>query len=134
MSIVVWPGPDTPREHLAPGQQPMEMCDWIAHLLTWGLRHGWRPTYPVTSGYRPGVDSHTATGLSNHSGTSFNRGRTPCGAIDFGGYVSPAGKASKLALIALAKRKRYTWRGFGRHVLVAPIGFDDDGHCSGNGH
>lgn len=105
------------------------MCQWIAQLLTWGLNHGWRPSYPVTSGYRPGPDSHTTSGVSNHQGESFNNGVTPCGAIDFGGYSSPEGRKSKLALIRLAHDRGYKGR-----VLVAPIGFDDDGHCSCNGH
>lgn len=114
-------------------QAPIQMCQWIAQELDWGIEHGWRPEYPVTSGYRPGPDPHTSTGVSNHQGTSFNNGVTPCGAIDFGGYVSPAGKRTKLALIALASRLHYKPQTAGA-FLKAPIGFNDDGHCSGNGH
>jgi hypothetical protein len=116
--IVNWNG------HGSYQQAPVAMCAWIANELNWAIDNGWRPSYPVTSGYRPGTDPNTATGTSLHQGTAY-----PSGAIDFGSYVSPAGKASKLALIALADRL-----GYPGPRLKPPAGFADDGHCSATGH
>jgi hypothetical protein len=110
-------------------QGPITMCKWIANELDWAIDNGWIPQYPVTSGYRPGPDPHTATGASEHQGTSFNNGVTPCGAIDFGGETGdPVGEATKLVLIDTAKKLNYPGP-----RLVPPVGFIDQGHCSGNG-
>lgn len=117
--IVQWAGHGSYQQ----ARVPNGICAWIANELNWAIDNGWRPSYPVTSGYRPGVDPNMTSGRSEHQGTAY-----PGGAIDFGGYVSPAGKASKLALIALANQK-----GYPGPRLKAPVGFDDDGHASGTG-
>lgn len=98
------------------------MAKWIANELSWATAHGWRGQ--PTSGYRPGFDPHTATGASEHQGTQY-----PHGAVDFGGFVDPAAKATKMALLSLADRLNYPGP-----RLIAPIGFSDDGHLSGTGH
>ncbi len=98
------------------------MAKWIANELAWATAHGWHGQ--PTSGYRPGFDPHTATGASEHQGTQY-----PHGAVDFGGFVDPAAKATKMALLALADRL-----GYPGPRLVAPVGFSDDGHLSGTGH
>ena len=139
--IVTWSGHTPSRANekkygaRAYDQSPIQMCQWIAKVLDWGIEHGWHPSYPVTSGYRPGVDSHTSSGVSNHQARDWNDGQTPCGAIDFGGYDSPEGKRTKEDLIARQDGKvKGVPRYRGKRRLMLPIGFDDDGHCSGNGH
>jgi hypothetical protein len=137
MSIVTWPNESTPhRDRLrAIGQQPIRLVHWIAEANDFALNHGWHPKKAVTSGFRPGRDSHTSSGVSNHQAEDWNNGETPCGAEDFGGYDDQEGFETKMELIAILHQNHYT-RGDhpDRHMLVAPIGFHDDGHCSGNGH
>jgi hypothetical protein len=93
------------------------MANWVIEALKYAQSKGVdvRPT----SGYRPGRDPHTASGRSEHQGTSY-----PHGAVDFGGYNS--GGAMKMAVVNAT-------RDF-KHPLLAPIGFHDEGHASGTGH
>lgn len=96
----------------------VQIANWVIESLRYGAAHGSGNPQP-TSGYRPGIDPHTATGTSEHQGT-----RYPHGAVDFGSFTT--GLASKMAVVNAT-------RGF-KWPLLAPIGFSDDGHASGTGH
>jgi hypothetical protein len=48
----------------------------------------------------------------------------PHGAVDFGGYTT--GLAQKMSVVNATRDFKYP--------LLAPLGFHDDGHCSGTGH
>lgn len=123
--VVSWTNPD--------GSHPEgtgEIARWIANELTWAEQRGWSGN--VTSGYRPGVDPSTASGASEHQGTSY-----PGGAIDFGGPVDPAAYHTKLALVQLAQRLGYPGPRLQMPVFkynAGAIGGADDGHVSGDGH
>lgn len=93
------------------------MANWVIEALKYGRTHG-AHGHP-TSGYRPGFDTHTLSGRSEHQGTVY-----PHGAVDFGGYDS--GLEEKMSYVRAT-------RGF-KYPLLAPIGFHDDGHASGTGH
>jgi hypothetical protein len=95
------------------------MADWVIDSLNYGRKHGAYGN--PTSGYRPGFDSHTATGASEHQGTQY-----PHGAVDFGGYHDARALAEKLSYV-------HATAGF-KYPLLAPKGFVDDGHASGTGH
>lgn len=93
------------------------MANWVIEALTYGRAHGAHGN--PTSGYRPGIDPHTASGNSEHQGTQY-----PHGAVDFGGYDS--GLAEKMSYVNATRNFKYP--------LLAPIGFHDNGHASGTGH
>lgn len=95
----------------------LPMADWVISSLNYAGSKGVRPT--PTSGYRPGVDPHTASGKSEHQGIQY-----PHGAVDFGSPTS--GLAAKMSVVNATAG--YKW------PLIAPIGFRDDGHASGTGH
>jgi hypothetical protein len=95
------------------------MADWVIDSLNYGRKHGAYGN--PTSGYRPGYDSHTATGASEHQGTQY-----PHGAVDFGGYTDARALAEKLSYVHATAGYKYP--------LLAPKGFHDDGHASGTGH
>lgn len=94
------------------------VANWLIDALKWAQAHGGNTQ--VTSGYRPGVDSHTATGTSEHQGTQY-----PHGAIDFGSFTT--GLANKMSFLNSLK-------GYGGPKPILPIGFSDAGHTSGTGH
>ena len=124
--IVTWSGRGAYK------QAPIRMCVWIANELNWAIDNGWTPAYPITSGYRPGVDPNTASGTSEHQGTSF-----PGGAIDFGGAVNLVGYNTKKALVDLATSQGYPGPRLQMPVFkynAGAVDGADDGHLSGNGH
>lgn len=98
----------------------LPVAQWIVPELGYARRHGW-PGH-ITSGYRPGFDSHTASGDSEHRGTAY-----PHGAVDFGGMVDPVGLANRNAFMAATA-------GYSGPRLIPAQGFKDDGHMSGTGH
>src|SRR6201999_3473173 len=57
--------------------QGFQVALWIIPELEYAQQHGWKGR--ITSGYRPGVDPNTTTGVSEHSGPQY-----PDGAVDFG--------------------------------------------------
>jgi TP901 family phage tail tape measure protein len=102
------------------GFDGLPVAQWIVPELAYARAHGW-PGH-ITSGYRPGFDSHTASGDSEHRGTSY-----PHGAVDFGGMVDPVGLANRNAFMAATA-------GYRGPRLIPAQGFKDDGHMSGTGH
>ena len=96
----------------------VQIANWVIESLRYAAAHGSGNPQP-TSGYRPGFDSHTSGGVSEHAGTQY-----PHGAVDFGDYVT--GGPAKMAVVNAT-------RGF-KWPLLAPIGFSDAGHASGTGH
>lgn len=97
----------------------IQIAKWIYPALLWAEENGGNTD--ITSGYRPGFDSHTSSGDSEHKGDAY-----PKGAIDFGGESDPTGKAHRESFLAsLAK-------GYPGPMLKPLPG--DDGHCSGTGH
>ena len=98
----------------------IQVAKWIIPALKWAKAHGGNTD--ITSGYRPGTDPHTATGRSEHQGTKY-----PHGAIDFGGMDDPPAARKRNSFL-------HSLRGYNGPHLIAPQGFHDDGHCSGNGH
>lgn len=116
-------GPNTGAIGTGPGgvgsYEGVPMANWVIQSLLFARGKGWRG-HP-TSGYRPGFDPHTATGASEHQGT-----RYPHGAVDFGGFVDPAARAVRDAVVRATAGYKYP--------LLHPIGFSDDGHASGTGH
>lgn len=103
----------------------LPVASWIVPELAYARSHGW--SGHITSGYRSPTQIITGPvvapqGQSEHQGT-----QAPHGAVDFGGPLSPAALANKLAFI------RATAAYKGRKLLSA-VGFRDDGHMSGTGH
>lgn len=98
------------------------VAKWIIPALEWAKANGGNTE--ITSGYRPGVDPHTASGTSEHQGTKY-----PHGAIDFGGFVDATGKAHRESFLHSLEKT-----GYPGPMLKRPEGFSDDGHCSGTGH
>lgn len=98
----------------------IQVAKWIIPALKWAQDHG--GSTAITSGYRPGFDSHTATGTSEHQGTKY-----PHGAIDFGAMTDSAARVKRDSFL-------HSLHGYSGPKLIAPQGFHDDGHCSGNGH
>lgn len=96
-----------------------QMADWVIGALEYAASKGVSPQ--PTSGYR----SHAynvaqgRTYFSEHEKTKY-----PGGAVDFGGYTT--GLAAKMSVVNATRDYRYP--------LLAPIGFEDDGHASGTGH
>lgn len=99
--------------------QGIQVANWVIGALQYAASKGVR--FRITSGYRPGHDPHTASGLSEHQGAQY-----PHGAVDFGGYHDSAALAQKMAVVNATRD--FKW------PLLAPIGFVDDGHASGTGH
>lgn len=113
----------TPKAPWNPGG--LTFARWIAAELEWAYGHGWRGPYP-TSGYRPGIDPHTASGGSEHSGTQY-----PHGAVDFGGPEDFGARASFFAHVDGYEGLPLIPAQFGPGGLY-PHG--DGGHASGTGH
>jgi TP901 family phage tail tape measure protein len=97
------------------------MAIWVKEALEYAAGKG--VNAQPTSGYRSHAENVAAgrTYFSEHEKTQY-----PGGAVDFGGYVDPAAKAVKDAVVAATRTFKYP--------LLAPIGFRDDGHASGTGH
>jgi TP901 family phage tail tape measure protein len=97
------------------------MAIWVKEALEYAASQG--VSAQPTSGYRSHAENvaHGRNYFSEHEKTQY-----PGGAVDFGGYVDPAAKAVKDAVVAAT-------RGF-KYPLLAPVGFRDDGHASGTGH
>ena len=62
----------------------VEICNWIIAIIKQCEQDTGKQLQP-TSGVRHGVDPHTATGQTEHSGCS-GKGGPGSGAVDFGGY------------------------------------------------
>lgn len=95
------------------------MANWVIESLMYAASKGASPQ--PTSGYRSHA-YNVAQGRnykSEHEGTQY-----PYGAVDFGGYTS--GYAAKMSVVNATRDFKYP--------LLAPIGFEDDGHASGTGH
>lgn len=99
----------------------VEVAKWIYPALLWAEENGGNTE--ITSGYRPGYDSHTPSGESEHQGTKYTKG-----AIDFGGFTDSTGKEHRESFLASLDK------GYPGPMLKRPEGFHDDGHCSGTGH
>lgn len=100
------------------------MANWVIGALQHARSKGFKGQ--PTSGFRTQEEQDAirareprAAKVSEHTGTHF-----PHGAVDFGGFSS--GKAIKDAFVAAVADYKYP--------LVAPRGFQDDGHASGSGH
>jgi hypothetical protein len=103
--------------------QGVEVARWIIPELEYAQKHGW--TGKITSGYRPGPDPSTTTGVSEHAGK-----RYPHSAVDFGG---PTEYENREAFFRATKG--YTG------LPLIPAQFknyeghpSDGGHASGTGH
>ena len=100
------------------------IAKWIYPALLWAKENGGNTE--ITSGYRPGVDSHTASGASEHQGDCYASGGEK-GAIDFGDFTDPVGKEHRESFLgSLAK-------GYPGPMLIKATGFSDFGHCSATG-
>ncbi len=97
------------------------MATWVRQALEWAAKKGVEAQ--PSSGYRSHAQnvSEGRNYFSEHEKTQY-----PGGAVDFGGYVDPAAKRVKDAVVAATQDFKYP--------LLAPIGFRDDGHASGTGH
>lgn len=114
-------GTETPSASWNP--QNKVVAKWIVPELEYAAAHGWSGA--ITSGFRPGSDPNTVTGVSEHSGEQY-----PHGAIDFGG---PTEYTNREAFFAATKG--YTG------LTLIPAQFtnyegnpSDGGHASGTGH
>lgn len=114
-------GTETPAASWNP--QNKVVAKWIVPELEYAAAHGWSGA--ITSGFRPGSDPNTVTGVSEHSGEQY-----PHGAIDFGG---PTEYTNREAFFAATKG--YTG------LTLIPAQFtnyegnpSDGGHASGTGH
>jgi hypothetical protein len=103
-----------------------QVADWIIPVLNWARGHGCAGR--VTSGYRPGVDPHTASGTSSHQGTQW-----PSGAIDVGGPGAVAeGTQLYDVLQGYPRSPNLKWGGIYISGYTGPGGHDY-GHFSGTG-
>jgi TP901 family phage tail tape measure protein len=96
------------------------MATWVREALEYGAGHGSGDPQP-TSGYRSHAENVAAgrNYFSEHEKTQY-----PGGAVDFGSYTT--GLAEKMAVVNATRSFKYP--------LLAPVGFEDDGHASGTGH
>jgi hypothetical protein len=104
----------------------VQLADWIIPVLNWARQHGWGGT--ITSGYRPGIDPHTASGSSEHQGTQY-----PGGAIDVGDqFAQSQGQALWNVIKSYPGPRNLIWAG---NMPWSYGGSAHDyGHFSGNGH
>jgi 3D (Asp-Asp-Asp) domain-containing protein len=95
------------------------MANWVIQALQHAASKGASPQ--PTSGYRSEAQNHAEGRFykSEHEGTQY-----PYGAVDYGGYTT--GYAAKMSVVNATRDFKYP--------LLAPIGFEDDGHASGTGH
>jgi hypothetical protein len=100
------------------------IAKWIYPALLWAEENGGNTE--VTSGYRPGIDSHTASGASEHQGDDYSSGGEK-GAIDFGGFVDATGREHRESFLDSLHK------GYPGPMLIKATGFADDGHCSATG-
>lgn len=98
------------------------VANWIIPELRYARAHGWKGH--ITSGYRSHAHNvaQGRTYFSEHERSDY-----PHGAVDFGGFVDPAGLANREAFLRAT-------RGYRGPHLIRPQGFRDDGHLSGTGH
>jgi len=98
----------------------IEICNWIIDIIKQAERDV-GPLQP-TSGVRHGVDPHTASGKTAHSGCS-GGGGAGSGAVDFGGY---SGSASAT--------KFRNWLAHNGNPMRGGESYGDMGHFSKDGH
>lgn len=100
----------------------VELCNWIITIIKAAERDV-GPLQP-TSGVRRGVDPHTASGQTEHSGCS-GKGGPGSGAVDFGGYEGSADAE---------KFRKWLARNGWPLKDAAHAGYHDLGHFSKDGH
>jgi hypothetical protein len=105
------------------------IAKWIYPALLWAKENGGNTE--VTSGFRPGPDPNTASGVSEHQGDSYQGSPGPVGgivkgAIDFGDEVDPVGEEHRESFL------RSLNAGYPGPMLYKLPG--DAGHCSATGH
>jgi hypothetical protein len=100
------------------------IAKWIYPALLWAKENGGNTD--VTSGYRPGVDPHTASGASEHQGDCYASSGEK-GAIDFGDFTDPVGKEHRESFLDSLHK------GYPGPMLIKATGFSDFGHCSATG-
>lgn len=101
------------------------IAKWIYPALLWAKENG--ANTEVTSGYRPGADPNTSTGVSEHQG-DYYKNEGPKGAIDFGGFTEITGKEHREEFL------HCLGNGYPGPMLIKATGFEDYGHCSATGH